>query len=88
MTEATRQQTAAEVLAIEEYHRGLKSCCALEQSQARTERGQRNHILLSLRAFLRLELKRWETGKSWYALKRDGSETQSGKPATLGVNKL
>jgi putative transposase len=71
MTEALRKQTADSALAIEEYHRGLKSCCAVERCQARTERGQRNHILLALRAFLRLEWKRWETGKSWYALKRD-----------------
>jgi hypothetical protein len=74
MTEATRPQVADNALAIEEYPRGLKSCCAVEQGQglksccaveqgqglksccaveqgqARSERGERNHILLALRA--------------------------------------
>ena len=61
MTEAKRKQTAGEALAIEEYHRGLKQCCAVERCQARSERAQRNHILFSLRAFVRLEWQRLET---------------------------
>jgi hypothetical protein len=70
MTEATRQQVASEALAIEEYHRGLKQCCALERCQARTERAQRNHILFAIRAFVRLEWHRLQTGLSWYASKK------------------
>lgn len=70
MTEAKRQQSAAQALAIEEYHRGLKQCCAVERCQARTERSQRNHILLAIRAFVRLEGHRLQTGTSWYASKK------------------
>jgi DDE superfamily endonuclease len=43
---------------IEVYHRGIKQCCGIEKAQVRTERSQRAHILLSLRAFLRLETNR------------------------------
>ncbi len=70
MTEPTRQQTAREALAIEEYHRGLKQCCAVERCQARSERAQRNHILWALRAFVRLEWQRLQTGRSWYESKK------------------
>ena len=42
---------------IENYHRGLKQCCAVECCQCRSEAKQRGHILLSLRAFVRLEAK-------------------------------
>ena len=70
MTEAKRKQTADEALAIEEYHRGLKQCCAVERCQARSERAQRNHILWAIRAFVRLEYQRWQTGLSWYECKK------------------
>ena len=70
MTEPIREQVAAEALAIEEYHRGLKQCCGVERCQARTERAQRNHILFAIRAFLRLEWQRVETGRSWYESKK------------------
>lgn len=71
MTEVKRQHIAAQALAIEEYHRGLKQCCAVEKCQARTEKAQRNHILLSVRAFVALEQQRLTAEKdtSWYALK-------------------
>jgi hypothetical protein len=70
MTEAQRQQIAGDALAIEEYHRGLKQCCAVERCPARTERSQRNHILMALRAFVRLEWQRVQTGLSWYESKK------------------
>lgn len=70
MTEATRPQVAAEALAIEEYHRGLKQCCAVEGCQCRTERAQQNHIVYALRAFVRLEGQRLQTGRSWYESKK------------------
>lgn len=70
MSEATRQQVASQALAIEEYHRALKQCCGVERCQARSERGQRNHILLSIRAFVRLEWQRLGTGRSWYEAKK------------------
>ncbi len=91
MTEPTRQQTASEALAIEEYHRGLKQCCAVERCQARTERAQRNHILLAIRAFVRLEWQRLQTGRSWYqskkAIVRDAIRVYRAKPLfTLATN--
>jgi putative transposase len=54
---------------IEVYHRGIKQCCGIEKAQARTERSQRAHILLSLRAFLRLEVNRLVRAVSWYEAK-------------------
>ena len=70
MTPARRQQVAQEALAIEEYHRGLKQCCAVERCQARRERSQRNHILFAIRAFVRLEWQRLCNGLSWYEAKK------------------
>ena len=55
MTEEKRARLASEALGIEEYHRGIKQCCGVERCQARTERSQRNHIVLAVRAFVRLE---------------------------------
>lgn len=71
MTEPQRQELAREAYAIENYHRALKQCCAVEKCQARSAVAQKNHILFSLRAFVRLEVKRLETGKSWYHTKQE-----------------
>jgi hypothetical protein len=54
---------------IEVYHRGIKQCCGVEKAQVRTERSQRAHIALSLRAFLRLEANRLVNAVSWYEAK-------------------
>ena len=54
---------------IEEYHRGIKQCCGVERAQVRNAAAITNHILLSIRAFIRLELHRLETGTSWYEAK-------------------
>ena len=70
MTEAKRRQVAGEALAIEEYHRGLKQCCGVERCQARSEQAQRNHIVFAVRAFVRLEQQRLQTGRSWYESKK------------------
>ena len=56
---------------IEGYHRAIKQCTGIEKSQMRTSTAQRNHILLALRAFIRLELNRLRTGRSWYQAKLD-----------------
>ena len=56
---------------IETYHRGLKQCCGVEKAQVRSARGQMNHIALSIRAFVRLEVHRLKTGVSWYEAKVD-----------------
>ena len=55
--------------AIENYHRGLKQFCGIERAQVRGEKAQRNHIGLSIRAFLRLERFSFRTGHSWFETK-------------------
>ena len=55
---------------IEEYHRGIKQFCGIENCQARKSQSQKAHILFSLRAFLRLEVERLRRGLSWFESKR------------------
>ena len=55
MDELTRLTHAERSWGIENYHRGLKQCCGVERSPARSARAQRNHIGMAIRAFLRLE---------------------------------
>ncbi len=69
MDTGTRQHYAEVSFAIENYHRELKQNCGVERSQARSERGQRNHIGLALRAFLRLEWHFFTTGVSGFEAK-------------------
>ena len=54
---------------IEEFHRGVKQTCGIEGAQVRKENEQRNHINLSVVAFLKLEHNRVRTGLSWYETK-------------------
>ena len=54
---------------IEEYHRGLKQHCGVERAQVRAARAQRTHIGCAIRAFLRLEHHRQQTGISWWEAK-------------------
>ncbi len=70
LREAERQPLAALAWGIEQYHRGLKQCCGVEKAQVRAARAQRNHITCALRAFLRLEVQRQQTGRSWYEVKK------------------
>jgi putative transposase len=56
---------------IEEYHRGLQQYCGVERCQARRAKAQRNHIGLSLRAFLRMECHCYALGLSWFQAKLD-----------------
>ncbi len=51
---------------IETDHRGIKQFCGVERCQARSEKAQRNHIELALRAFLRLEYHCFVKGISWF----------------------
>lgn len=69
MSRDTFDLTAKACWRIETYHRGLKQCCGVERAQVRSATGQKNHLLLALRAFLRLEAHRLQTGLSWYAAK-------------------
>jgi len=56
---------------IEVYHRGLKQFTGVERGQYRLEVSQRNHISLAIRAFVRLEAHRLQTGISWFEAKTD-----------------
>ena len=47
----------------------LKQCCGVEKSQVRKAVSILRHLLLALRAFLRLEVYRLRTGVSWYEAK-------------------
>lgn len=69
MSQLRRLQLAEFAWSIEKYHRGLKQCCGVERSQVRASRGQRNHIGLAIRAFLRLEIHWFTTGISWFEAK-------------------
>jgi len=46
--------------------RALKQCCGVERAQVRKAVAIWGHLLLALRAFLRLEVYRLRTGVSWY----------------------
>jgi hypothetical protein len=41
----------------------------VEKCQARKKESQRAHVMLSLRAFLRLEVQRFKNGISWFESK-------------------
>jgi hypothetical protein len=55
MTEDERKDFAKQAARIEQYHRGIKQFCLIERSQTRRRQPWLNHILLCLRALLRLE---------------------------------
>lgn len=54
---------------VEVYHRGLKQFTGIECGQYRLEVSQRNHIGLAIRAYVRLEVHRLQTGVSWFEAK-------------------
>ena len=67
MTQEQRQELSRHCFAIENYHRALKQCCGVERAQVRKVEAQKCHILLSLRAYVRLASNRLRTGLSGYA---------------------
>jgi hypothetical protein len=69
MGPVARRYYAEISFAIENYHRELKQNCGVEWCQARSQRAQRNHIGLAIRAFLRLEWHFFTTGVSGFAAK-------------------
>ncbi len=69
MDAGVRRQHAGLGFAIENHHGELKRNCGVERSQVRSERAQRNHIGLALRAFLRLEWHCFSTGISGFEAK-------------------
>jgi hypothetical protein len=70
MEEPDRKELARKSWKIEEYHRGIKQFCGVERCQARNGQSQRTHILFSIRAFLRLEVDRVRTSRSWFESKQ------------------
>ena len=71
MTMEQFETYAQQAWVIETYHRAIKQCVGIEKAQVRSSKAQRNHILLALRAFVRLELNRLRTGVSWYQAKHE-----------------
>jgi hypothetical protein len=69
MNELERLKVAEWAWMIEVYHHALKQCCGTEKCQARLSIAQRNHIGLSIRAFLRLECRRIYRGVCWLSSK-------------------
>lgn len=69
MSEEKRKELSDQGWGIEEFHRGVKQCCGIERAQVRKGRSILNHIGMSIRAFMRLELYRLMTGISWYEAK-------------------
>jgi len=84
MSEEERARLARQGWGIEAYHRGLKQCCGVEKAQVRKAVAMLNHLLLAIRAFLRLEAYRLKTGVSWYeaktAIVRDAIRTYLARP--------
>jgi putative transposase len=87
MTETDRQELELQGWQIETYHRGIKQCCGIERAQVRKADAQQRHLLLALRAFLRLEVHRVKTQQSWYDAKlsiiRDAIRSYLSNPSFL-----
>ncbi len=69
LEEERREQLAKTAWTIESFHRGMKQFCGVEKCQARKAQSQRTHILMAVRAFIRLEFNRIKTGMSWFEAK-------------------
>lgn len=87
MDELVRRSNAELGFQIENYHRDLKQFCGSERCQARSERAQRNHIGMALRAFLRLEWHFFTTGVSAFEarlrLVRDAVRAYLARPSLI-----
>jgi hypothetical protein len=87
MSETARQELEVLGWQIETYHRGIKQCCGIERAQVRKADAQKRHLLLALRAFLRLEAHRVKTKQSWYDAKlsivRDAIRSYLADPSFL-----
>jgi hypothetical protein len=74
----------------------MKQFSGIERCQARSRRAQRDHIGLTLRAFLRLEVHGYQQGMSWFeaSINQGSGAGLSGQPAlhsltncvTLNIN--
>jgi Transposase DDE domain len=57
---------------VERFHRAIKQVCNIERFQVRNENPIKNHIFCALKAFVKLELMRFnETISHWYEVRRD-----------------
>lgn len=57
---------------VERFHRAIKQVCNIERFQVRNENPIKNHIFCALKAFVKLELMRFnETISHWYDVRRD-----------------
>lgn len=57
---------------IERFHRAIKQVCNIERFQVRNENPIKNHIFCALKAFVKLELMRFNENIShWYEVRRD-----------------
>lgn len=57
---------------IEQFHRAIKQVCHIERFQVRNENPIKNHIFCALKAFVRLELLRFNQVIShWYELRKN-----------------
>lgn len=57
---------------IERFHRAIKQVCNIERFQVRNENPIKNHIFCALKAFVKLELMRFnKTITHWYEVRRD-----------------
>ncbi len=72
---------------VEVYHRGIKQYCGVEKAHVRKAGSVVCHIIMSVRAFLRLEAYRIRTGTSWYeakyAIVRDAVRRYLSNPCIL-----
>ena len=69
MTEKEHEDFSKQANRIEQYHRAIKQFCLIERSQVRRRQPWLNHILLCLRAFLRLECHCFREKVSWHEAK-------------------
>lgn len=56
---------------IEEFHRELKQLTGIERCQARKNRSQRNHIAMSMLAWIQLKARAWARNRTIYEVKQD-----------------
>lgn len=57
---------------VERFHRAIKQVCNIERFQVRNENPIKNHIFCALKAFVKLELMRFnKTISHWYEIRRD-----------------
>ena len=55
----------------EEFHREMKQLTGIEKCQARKNRSQRNHIAVSMLAWIQLKTRAWATNRTIYEVKHD-----------------